>query len=564
MRTPMGDPELLHHYQVAIYPFRHHQSCFISCDWLGGLDQRWAPWPTRFSDADLAASLEATAFFLPYIRGKLYPEIASLQKDSPTEDPAGWVRRIRGWCDGSLTSYARHLAPHSVLRLTCRPALARALGSFDLLSRPDADHGLPGVIDWVEAVLFPSGIGFLLLQARLASPQPRLSEMIRLAQGLRQVHPANQGAQLPVFSFDNGPELTLRQLLGDLVRGLVGPWDIPDEEKSLFPGPAHPGEVFYPDTTDGRTYGERCHLLSFACADLTGYSAEELPAGPFASGIERILFEQATCIPLGDSVHNPVWVPSVEQARKLADRQVRLWRCWSGMVLKEAVVFLGTEDLPYNKKSLPKHIENDYLPLYLYTLYQKLQLFAFSTDLMHEVASSTLNHPAGARALLQRFVAFRSQFWFDEVTRKPQGSELYRLFQQGLGVPGLYTLVTNSVKEVKEYYEGVWARQVQWVRDVLTYGGPATVAMGTARMFLNGSRTEWPLGGMLAILCVGVLVFCLGIGRGAGLRRLLHLVRKAWGRRPGLSRRAARSRLSSGMLTPAPVAGSATPLPPGT
>ena len=57
---------------------------------------------------------------------------------------------------------------------------------------------------------------------------------------------------------------------------------------------------------------------------------------------------------------------------------------------------------------------------------------------------------------MRRFTAFRNQFWFSEVTRKPMGGDLYRTLHQGLEAPALYQMVTTSVKEAQEYYEGVW------------------------------------------------------------------------------------------------------------
>src|SRR5262249_28523158 len=162
----------------------------------------------------------------------------------------------------------------------------------------------------------------------------------------------------------------------------------------------------------------------------------------------------------------------------------------TGMVLKESFVFLATEGLRFTLESLPRRVELEYLPLYLYTLYQKFELYAFSTDLMREVALSA-GRLRGARALAQRFVRFRSRYWFSEVTRKPQGGQLYRALQQGLDVPTLYAQVTSSVKEVKDHYEAIWSRQVQLIKDALTYGGPATMFVGAVRMGLG--ETTHPL-----------------------------------------------------------------------
>jgi hypothetical protein len=229
----------------------------------------------------------------------------------------------------------------------------------------------------------------------------------------------------------------------------------------------------------------------------------------FRCGTERLLFEYATGIGLGRSVHNPVWVPSPEQAERFR-QEYRLapWRCWQAMALQEACVFLGTEDLRFNRESLPRNIEYAYLPLYLFTLYQKLQLLIFANDLMCEVAQVE-SHVTGARQLLRRFVAFRNRFWFNEVTRKPQGSELYRLMQQSLDVRGLYEMVVASVKEAKEYYEDRWDRQVRFGLTILGLGGPAAAAIGALRVALG--YVSWPVaaGAMFGLAAAAAGVWLL-------------------------------------------------------
>jgi hypothetical protein len=202
-------------------------------------------------------------------------------------------------------------------------------------------------------------------------------------------------------------------------------------------------------------------------------------------------------------------VPSPEQAQRVSlNNRLAMWRCWKAMALKESLVFLGTEDLPFNRRTLAHNAENDYLALYVYTLYQKFQLLAYSNELMREVAREG-GHLRGARALQQRFVAFRNQYWFGEVTRKPMGGDLYGMLQQGLDVNGLYQMVTASVKEAKEFYEEVWHRQVQFAKDLLTYFGPLTVILGAVRVLLSESEFLRVMLGLLAVLAGSSFLFWL-------------------------------------------------------
>jgi hypothetical protein len=124
---------------------------------------------------------------------------------------------------------------------------------------------------------------------------------------------------------------------------------------------------------------------------------------------------------------------------------------------------------------------------------------------MREVAQVE-SHLRGARALLRRFVAFRNRFWFSEVTRKPQGGELYRLMQQSMDVPGLYQMALASVKEAKEYYEERWDRQVRLALAVLGLGGPAAAAVGALQPVVDGLPLAGITVGLAALAGAALLV----------------------------------------------------------
>ena len=94
--TATGDPDLLGHHSVLIYPFRHQLVGGARRSRLASLEPRWAHWASRFSESDLAAKLESTGFFFPYVRDLLYPEI-------------GWLRRSRTRQDESTATPPRLL-----------------------------------------------------------------------------------------------------------------------------------------------------------------------------------------------------------------------------------------------------------------------------------------------------------------------------------------------------------------------------------------------------------------------------------------------------------------------
>src|ERR1700691_5568361 len=83
MQTKAPNPELHNHFSVAIYPFVHDLTAGVRSARLEALGERWAPWWTRLTEEGLTNALQATGFFLPYVRSLLYPEVAVLQDEPP-------------------------------------------------------------------------------------------------------------------------------------------------------------------------------------------------------------------------------------------------------------------------------------------------------------------------------------------------------------------------------------------------------------------------------------------------------------------------------------------------
>jgi hypothetical protein len=501
MPPAAGDPELLNHFSVLIYPFLHRLTAGRRDDGLEALAERWEPWWARLTDAEAAEALDGSGFFLPYVQGLLFPETACLRGEPPGPGYAHWVARVRRWAERGTGAFARRLPAGSVLRLTCRPDLRAALREFTVPRRRADGADRAGRLDWVDAVLYPSGVGFLLLRARLGGDSPRLGQLIELNAALRLVLPPTLSWDLPRLRFRHAVrDMSMRDLIDLLTSGLAEGRDGPGSG--------------YADTEAGRAYGERCHVFSYACIHLSEAERAALPAGPFADGTDRLLYEYATSTGLGESVRNPVWVPAPEQAERVGrENRLAMWRCWRGMALKESCVFLGTEDLGFNRRALAHNAEHDYLPLYLYTLYQKYRLLKFADGLMREVAQAE-GHLRGARALLRRFVAFRNRFWFSDVTRRPLGGDLYRLLQQALEAPRLYDMVTASVKEAKEYYEDRWDRRVRVVVTAAglvggLVGGQLAAICGAVPSNLAGSFPAWAalLLAVAAAASVGLVVY---------------------------------------------------------
>src|SRR5262249_45440438 len=149
------------------------------------------------------------------------------------------------------------------------------LAQFTLAPHPqDAARGRAGIparLDWVDAVLFPTGLGFLLLRVRLRAERPGLAGLVGLNGGLRNVQPPGAAWRRPVLPFADGQaETSVRGLVDALTEGLAG----------ASTGPAFGGHGF---------------VLSYVCTDL-GSRAARLAPGAFPNAEDRVLFEYAACI----------------------------------------------------------------------------------------------------------------------------------------------------------------------------------------------------------------------------------------------------------------------------
>jgi hypothetical protein len=511
------DVALVNHFTFAIYPFSHEVRGKERQARLQVLASRWAPWWSRLPDDQLASVRDDSYFFLPYIRGVLYPDAVRFEAEPPGGSVADWVPTLRAWTGEGLPAFDRELPPGSLIRLTCRDPLRSALARFRVVQHDPSQGGgrtceVEARLEWLDAVLFPTGIGFLIAKVGLCGAAPPLSHLIELNYALRTVQPPTLSWRLPVLQFENVENgLRVRDLLEFLTQGISGAVRPLETELSTF-RPEASSKQSDSENHPGKGYGERCQLFCYGCIQAADAERAGLPAGPFSELADRLLFEIAACIGLGQSVNNPAWVPSAEQVQRLtAENRVAPWRCWRAMVLKDSVVFLGTEDLPFNRHALSHNIESDYLPLYLYTLHQRSQLFLFAESLTRDAAQAKPDM-AALRSLMEQFVNFHKQYWFNEVTRSPLGGDLYHKFQQGLEIPALYSLVTGTVKDVRDYYEELRDRKLQFFLNALTFVFvPMGVALAASPLVLSKDTPVWSHFVAIAVVVAGTWGVLFGL-----------------------------------------------------
>jgi hypothetical protein len=463
MQNGNSDFIMMSHFTILIYPFVYDRELIGNEERLDLLNARWESWWQRFDAADIGEVLDDTYFFLPYIRDVLFPETNLLQKGFPGEGYQNWVRKINLLKVKGINNLVKELPQHPILRLTLRATQIlelRALAVTDISAR----------MEWIDMLLFPEGTGFLVAKVLLDEQQPTLGKLISFNSVLQVVHPPYLAFKLPdVYFKDSQVKVAVGELVDFLLQGITEP-----PQKGGIPSLAkYTAELKkgtqprYTKSEHGQVYGERFHVLSYACPILPEQKATD--HGPFGSLADRLLYEYATGTPLGYSISQPQWMPSEEQVARLnSDNRIYIWECWRGVSLRDTTVFLGTEDIEFNQKHLPHNIEFDYLPLYLYSLHQKIQLYIFSNNLMRKGANFAENL-RDMRNLMEQFIHFGNRYWFNEITQKPVGSILYTKFQQGLGTKDLYDIVSSEVKEIQNYYEERQAKRVNTLLNVLAF-----------------------------------------------------------------------------------------------
>lgn len=503
---------LLTHYTILIYPFLHSIKPADRQQRIQRMEESWSPWWARL-EGNIHKALDDTYFFLPYIREVIFPETALLKHLSPGNQYSDWVERVRQWNTKGLSYYCSELQQEAVLRITYKGELLANIRDLEIippsLGGSDQETVPTARVEWIDAVMFPSGVGFLMMKVVLHEASPRLSHLVDLNYYLRTVHPPFTNWILTELRLGRvSYTVKMRDLMDFLTQGITNDGQIIPDITQFMEHLRLSKPRRYSESEAGQVYGERCHFFSYACVDVKDDGQAINQTGDL-SVQDRLLFEFASNIQIGQSQSNPVWVPSIEQVSALKERnRISVWNAWRGLALKESVVFLGTEDIGFNKSALPHNVEYDYLPLYLYSLYQKYQLFIFADELMRKGAY-VAQHLQEVRKLMDRFMDFRNKYWFNEVTRKPLGGELYHKFQQGLESTLLYEMVSSQVKDLKEYYE---ERQQQRTGILLNFFTFVFLPLGAiigifGMTFFTGT---WPLF-VTTFLIVGMI--SLGLWR---------------------------------------------------
>jgi hypothetical protein len=438
---------------------------------LESLNSGWQFWMGRLNTEERDVARDNTFFFLPYVRALLFPETSHL-----TTSPVPATNDImEDWVKLPVQQIAQRAAEHTTIRLTYKPRRLHELQQCEVVVK---DIKAPLEICWIDLILFPQRIGFLLIKIKLNEEKPDVDRLNNVIRNLRHIQSPYAGFEMPTWRFPrNGNPVEVRptELINYLLQGLVD--ELPAEKNLLglddfLHGPKADSPNVYTESPLGQTYGEMFHTYSYSCLDRKPeepFTAEELAASEplFSSPVNRLLYELATYSKTEDRDRRPA---KLYLQRLMETGMIAFWDNWQAMALKDSITFLANYTTEFTQKFLPGNIESDYLPLYLFVLYQETRLSIMFGALMETEKNSGANLKR-ARDLWGEFLKFQNHYWFTEVTYKPQGAALYQIFQQALGVQPLYEKQNEEVKVLQDFYETKTQRQTNRMINFLTFVG---------------------------------------------------------------------------------------------
>lgn len=449
------------HSIVLIYPFIHdldRSNPRNKARWkerMEALGKRWRPWWTRkLERASLSETIDDSYFFFPHLRKLLFPEVS----DGHPKDQENQVHQRIG---GKFEDWAWDLGHHAVQRMTLKlDGDGAALEGNRYKIRSDYD-GMEAhlKINWVDCLLFPQGVGFLLIavewqEGPSGGRNPDTPEVNDLLYLLKTIQPPTMRFQLPRWTAgdDDQTTFTSRSLVEFLVQGMVQQQVATTETFKSFvrsrEDASHPQD--YTMTPNGQVFGEQFRRLVYVCLngswdETNRKRAENL----FDTAGDWQAYELATITQIKD----PEFRPRAESLGDfLRSRVYRFWDNWSGLSAHDSVVFVGESATKFNLDRLPRQVEADYLMLYLLTLYQYVRLSLLSGEIL-SYDSNLREKREKAGQYWEQFIDFRNHYWFAEPTPKPQGGDLYTLFQASMNVPRIFEGLREELSELQEYFE---------------------------------------------------------------------------------------------------------------
>jgi hypothetical protein len=428
----------------------------------------------------LARHLDDTFFFLPYIRELLFPDVPAWP--TAPKDIGAWRKKLLTLQTAQILAKTPQDA---LVRLTLDESLLKAHNPFTLVVPEDASKPLTFNIEWVDLLLFPLDVGFLVLKISTADPKIEADRVNDLLYYLSMLFAPSVDMKVAAWRSAECVELEGRHFVEFLLQGWTtfrSPTvtSLTEFADAILTQPASKQYTLGPD---GETHGDRYRLFTFLALP-----AEEVENGltaPFESAWNRRLYEIATLTKLD----NPAFHPSQDVVDEFGEAVISRWLNWRAAALPEHAVFLARSER-FTLNTLSRNVESDYLNLYLLSLFLKMRLSFFFADLVQR-NPSLLRNLFAARRISKNFIRFQNEFWFPEVTHKPQGGYLYGRFQAIWRNEALYSELNLQIQNLVSHLE----QRYQFVIALLlaALAGPNTIKeFGDAILWLAQAVRNLP------------------------------------------------------------------------
>ncbi len=485
--------QLHHHYSILLYPFQHDltgkptttkgASQAVSAQLASryqALQGLWEPWWRRVEGqpGGIVGALDDTFFFLPYARNLIFPEVTALAEVTPDRQANELSEKIARPLDQWVKNL-HECQEDGVVRLTCSEQRLREFHSMHLCVQRDAsvEYETDFEVDWIDVFLFPQQIGFLAIKIHLPDPDADIDKFKSLMDTMEKVHPPHTGWVLPTLEARAlaARPFPVRLWIEFLLQGFVS--DAPVNRTMLKFMEELDESKCYTNRDFAQVYGATMTQFNYACINAGGKSA--MPTKDF----RQLLYELCADARFDLPDHRP---DRLYYNKVMETSLIAIWDNWTGLSLADRTIFLGRVATDFTLTALPHNIEADYLPVFLYVMFQKIWLSKRFGDAKREGNRLSTNMRK-ARQLWEDFLLFQSSYWFPELTYKPQGIHLYRRFRDALNVGALYAQLQEQIRELRSHYERKGEERLSNMVTVLTIGGLLLALVGIAAQ-LYGPR----------------------------------------------------------------------------
>ncbi len=449
---------LTSHFSLCVLPFSFAQTPGLPA-WLRLAGSgRWTE--QRFA-RDCASDVDRTEYFLPYVRGFLFP---GLQPEGPAR------------------SCWRFLFDLSRLGETGPEGLKLTLVARDRAKQMDYSYGL--ILEKLELIVFRYRVGFLVFHFCHSTQGATYFDQMNALGYLRTIAPLYQGFELPEL-VSGAQNYRMSELLPYLL-GEFGEGPAPaafSETTAGVPLPVKP------------SYDDRMMVYTFSCIDRETALPDERRCRALLSRSAIVNFTR-------DSTSRPAEEVETEPGDWMRAR----WQSFS----KDggSLVVFNTDR--FHARFLGGYHRTYYFDVFLLAALQRvtlLTLFESFSDIHRLITGSSRSRKL-LRGVRRDLLLFKNQCWFSQITNRERGLVLWKKWQRVFETRELLREVNEQSEELDAYLQNRYRERIEGLVRLGSFLAAALpIVLGLER-FLGSqewvSNLRWTL---LAVLAVGSLGF---------------------------------------------------------